>query len=64
MQIGYSSEVADAFISLGLHSDTIELARTLIDEIQKGGKPCSHTSNLPPVLAFQKGQKQKKESVP
>ena len=33
MQIGYSSEVADAFISLGLHSDTIELARTLIDEI-------------------------------
>ena len=63
MQIGYCSEVVHAFISPEPHRDTIELARKLIDEIQRRGKSRSNTSNLPPVPAFQESQKQRKEST-
>ena len=50
MQIGYCSEVVDAFISLGPHSDTIELARKLIDEIQSGE---NHALIHPTYLVYQ-----------
>ena len=53
----------DAFISPEPHPETLELARKLIDEIQTGGKSCSHSSKLPPVPAFQDSINIRKQSV-
>ena len=53
----------NAFISPEPHPETLELARKLIDEIQTGGKSCSHSSKLPPVPAFQDSINIRKQSV-